>query len=212
MNCNDDNNCTEDICNGTGCIHLHKNCDDDNACTAEYCDALSGTCQYTELICDDQKNCTDDICNGTGCIHLPKDCDDNNTCTEEYCNSLSGICEYTQVKCDDQDKCTEDHCDAILGCWFTKITNCTTTTTGGGNNNGTEPAPRENPVGSLAGFWNLFKVLEGLMGEKAEDVSISVVSSVGVFSVLGIIILCVLSIFLLLRAHPPKADGKYVAL
>ncbi len=66
--CPDDNNqCTNDICNGSGqCIHPSKEdgtaCNDENLCT-ESDQCVNGQCKGTPKNCDDGKSCTTDRCN-----------------------------------------------------------------------------------------------------------------------------------------------------
>src|SRR5205085_11298943 len=52
-------------------------CDDDNKCTDDICDSAAGTCTNPAKNCDDGLWCTDDTCDSaTGCIHTGKSCDD----------------------------------------------------------------------------------------------------------------------------------------
>ncbi|MBZ5641119.1 MAG: DNRLRE domain-containing protein, partial [Acidobacteriia bacterium] len=121
--CDDDNPCTDDVCNGGVCQNTPNSanaCDDGNACTTgDHCDA-SGACIGGPLLtCDDGNVCTDDSCNQTtGCVHanntLP--CDDGTVCNgHEVCGG--GTCNAgTPLNCNDGNVCTTDSCDSVGGC------------------------------------------------------------------------------------------------
>ena len=84
--CNDNNPCTDDTCDASGCVHTNNTapCDDANFCTSpDLC--ADGMCipgQPTN--CDDFNPCTDDSCGPTGCVHTNNNapCDDGVACTE----------------------------------------------------------------------------------------------------------------------------------
>lgn len=100
LSCDDDNPCTDDLCDpATGCLNEPtRDCDDGNPCTVDVCgpngcmhqDALDGT------FCDDFEVCTmADICFGGACIgvSIPDGtmCDDNEPCSKaERC--IEGEC------------------------------------------------------------------------------------------------------------------------
>jgi len=86
--CDDENPCTADSCDGSlGCLHDRlpgaTPCDDGDACTAgDRC--IYGTCVGDVTSCDDGNPCTDDACDPrTGCVHLAaiRACDDGDPCT-----------------------------------------------------------------------------------------------------------------------------------
>jgi hypothetical protein len=87
--CTDDGNqCTDDICNGSGqCIHPNKQngtaCNDGNLCT-ENDQCSNGQCVGTPKNCDDGKSCTTDSCdpNNGQCVHTINqgNCLINGTC------------------------------------------------------------------------------------------------------------------------------------
>jgi len=127
VSCEDDNPCTEDVCEpATGCVNAPntEECDDGVDCTwSDQCS--EGVCAGTLYVCDDPDQCeTADgaTCNGDGtCTYptAPKDgvsCDDDNACTEgEAC--AGGACiGGAEVPCDDGNVCTDDFCDVALGC------------------------------------------------------------------------------------------------
>jgi hypothetical protein len=93
--CDDDNDCTEDVCNGSqGCANLPLNgtpCNSPNPCLgAQAC--LNGVCAGEPKSCDDGKICTVDICDPTDghCSHQAKD---------ENCPSSNNPC-VSMVFCD----------------------------------------------------------------------------------------------------------------
>jgi len=88
LDCEDDNECTEDLCNpDSGCYagFLEGGCDDGNECTVgEEC--LEGACSGGDALdCDDGDDCTEDSCDAeTGCGHAPltgNECDDGDPAT-----------------------------------------------------------------------------------------------------------------------------------
>ena len=120
--CDDDNECTEDSCNGeAGCLNDPADgeaCFDENACTYDdQCEA--GVCVGLPVDCDDGNPCTDDGCAPfDGCFQednsLPCE-DDGDPCTEDLCSG--GECTHPPgnggAGCeDDADPCTTDICDA----------------------------------------------------------------------------------------------------
>ena len=123
MACDDDNDCTEDVCNVTTGLCDHKpqtgqRCDDGDLCTEnDRCQA--GDCQGAEIRCEDYNPCTDDACHPlTGrCAYIPVDgraCEDGNLCTDaDTC--YNGSCIGTPVVCTDDNLCTADTCDQDTG-------------------------------------------------------------------------------------------------
>jgi hypothetical protein len=146
LNCEDDNICTDDICNPVvGCVHtlnqapcddldpctdgdqcnaglcapgLPKSCNDDVECTVDSCD---GVCKFVPMdgACDDFNSCTEDKCDiALGCLHtlVNGPCEDGNPCTIGDSCEI-GVCVSGQeTDCDDQNSCTEDTCDPVAGC------------------------------------------------------------------------------------------------
>ncbi len=125
LDCNDDNLCTDDMCDGdVGCLHTFNSapCNDGNSCsTVDLCQ--EGLCTGTApLVCDDANPCTDDTCSpGEGCQFSPNAaaCDDANACTkDDQCNAgkcLPGLA----IDCDDSNLCTTDTCSPATGCIHT---------------------------------------------------------------------------------------------
>ena len=96
-------------------------CDDDDECTTDVCEL--GECTFTPIECDDEDPCTTDECVLGICVFTTVDCDDDDACTEDVCDPETGECKYTpNYVCDDGDECTEDTCDPATGeCVFTPI-------------------------------------------------------------------------------------------
>ena len=125
--CNDNNVCTNDVCNNPGtpqaaCGHTANTaaCSDNNACTAgDVC--ANGTCQPgTAVSCDDNNPCTDDgtCVPATGCptkVNNTATCSDNNACTiGDVCSN--GACQPgAAVDCNDNNVCTDDACNPLNG-------------------------------------------------------------------------------------------------
>ena len=79
-----------------------SDCDDDDACTVDLCDGAAGTCSQLAVICDDGLPCTLDSCDpGAGCLHIADDtltCDDGLACTDDdHC--AQGVCAATPCQC-----------------------------------------------------------------------------------------------------------------
>jgi len=68
--CDDNNACTDDICENGGCIQIPIDCDDEDACTNDACDSVAG-CVFTDVVCDDDEPCTNDECVDDGCVFEP---------------------------------------------------------------------------------------------------------------------------------------------
>ena len=132
-------------------------CDDQNECTEDSCDPMDGKCLHMEVI--DGTNCDFDglpgVCSLGECedamLCAGVDCDDSNECTVDVCDPLSGECGHTNVvddtacdfgdlpglclggacedamlcagvECDDSNECTEDVCDPKDGqCVHTNV-------------------------------------------------------------------------------------------
>ncbi len=120
--CDDDNPCTDDVCNGeAGCAFVpltEGECLDGDACTiGDHCE--EGVCVGAPIDCDDDNPCTDDVCDGLGgCEFLPNqsDCDDGDPCTvadtckDTACVGFKLACDCTDsadcASLDDGNPCT----------------------------------------------------------------------------------------------------------
>ena len=122
----DDNACTDDVCDGAGmCRHLPNSdaCDDGDACTAS--DACQdGECMGTEpIVCVATSPCqtpgvcdpVTGICSATN-VPDATSCDDGDVCTKnDVC--LEGLCQPgVPVDCSDGNECTTDSCHPNSGC------------------------------------------------------------------------------------------------
>ncbi|MDZ4844980.1 MAG: choice-of-anchor L domain-containing protein, partial [Chitinophagales bacterium] len=59
--CDDNNDCTNDLCNAGVCSHTPITCNDGNACTTDGCAPATG-CTTTPVVCNDGNACTTDGC------------------------------------------------------------------------------------------------------------------------------------------------------
>ena len=127
--CDDDNDCTEDLCSQTGgCGHTPasegKACFDGDACTVDdSCDSASKCVAGTPLSCDDGKTCTLDKCDkADGCVFPPitdgTTCDDDSKCThDDAC--AQGKCKGVLIpEAQPKSACEQILCDPVT----TKIT------------------------------------------------------------------------------------------
>jgi len=118
--CDDQNNCTDDLCEGEKCLNLPNEvtCTDGDACTeGDLC--VEGNCLPGQMIsCDDNNPCTGDLCGiDEGCVNLPLEvtCTDGSACTlDDEC--VEGICMGYEAICEDDNLCTDDDCDPLVGC------------------------------------------------------------------------------------------------
>ena len=103
--CDVDNDvCTIDHCDGSGsCVYLQDlNCSDDNECTQDLCDSVTGCYNPPEpygTLCGLARDCPDDICMGYFAYFYPDD-------GHDYCDGSSNCIVYS---CDLEDSyCTDD--------------------------------------------------------------------------------------------------------
>ncbi len=100
------------------CVTCAENvdCDDNNPCTDDICD--QGTCSYVDntASCDDNVDCTEgDSCSAGSCGGgAPNDtlCGDDNVCTDDVCSSAGCQWSDNSAVCDDGIDCTADTCSA----------------------------------------------------------------------------------------------------
>lgn len=129
--CNDGNQCTDDLCVMNACEYIPDNgntCITGSLCTSgDKC--FNGQCIGTAVDCTDNNPCTADECdNYKGCTHphVPYlwACEDGNLCTiNDVC--VAGKCETAPKKCDDNNNCTADSCNPANGtCSFNPIAGC----------------------------------------------------------------------------------------
>ena len=124
LECEDDNLCTDDLCDPLlGCVFVpnSETCDDGNACTiGDTC--IAGLCgpggDFPD--CDDGNPCTDDSCHPElDCVHFPNNatCDDGDPCLSgDYCVGGACLPGVAQLPCDDGNPCTDDGCEPFAGC------------------------------------------------------------------------------------------------
>ena len=132
VDCDDDNDCTEDVCNQADGTCSNIDLPDGAQCDFE---GFPGVCRVgvcvdaercRDVDCSDENDCTHDVCDpmDRSCSNPNKpegaDCeiDDNpGRCSEGRC---VGLCEG--VDCDDDNPCTADDCDPATGsCLHTPV-------------------------------------------------------------------------------------------
>jgi hypothetical protein len=139
VDCNDNNECTEDSCNpangqcsnapvadDTACeggtcqtgvceptdLCEGVDCNDNNECTTDACDPGDGSCSNTPVT--DDTACEGGTCQAGACV--PSDlcqgvnCSDNNECTSDLCNPANGQCSNPAVA--DDTACEGGTCQA----------------------------------------------------------------------------------------------------
>eukprot|EP01127_Copromyxa_protea_P023737 TRINITY_DN902_c0_g1_i1.p1 TRINITY_DN902_c0_g1~~TRINITY_DN902_c0_g1_i1.p1 ORF type:complete len:1245 (-),score=229.60 TRINITY_DN902_c0_g1_i1:90-3824(-) len=124
--CDDNNPCTDDVCNPATCTKgpciypTNVKClNIPNGCDAQ-CSALGSEGKA----CDDGSACTKDdkcvrgICKGVNACH------DGIDCTKDKCVDGKCVHEVDDSQCGDGNPCTKNTCDAKLGCTY-PARNCT---------------------------------------------------------------------------------------
>ncbi len=134
--CDDDDACTLDRCNGVACACeiSPRSCDDGNDCTIDTCDPTDGSCRYAldagnpdcgdcidDADCEEAFGaCVEAVCDQetNTCVQgNPVSCDDGNACTSDACDADEGCLHVPQDgECDDGDACTEDDACVEGGC------------------------------------------------------------------------------------------------
>ena len=130
--CDDDDECTEDLCDGSlllrGCVNITTcPCEVDEDCAQPPFGCLSAVCSETVcefVITDDgPAECDNDLCtSGDQCAGgiceagAPLECaQDGDACTAQACDPGSGLCASVPIgplSCDDGSECTKDDlCD-----------------------------------------------------------------------------------------------------
>ncbi len=125
--CDDENNCTGDVCNPVDGECLNLGVDDGTICdfggvpgqcAASVCEDAA-RCNDAAVRCDDEIECTEDLCipaNGQ-CSNEPVDnglpCDFGGgpgVCTDGACEDAMR-CSDASTRCNDDESCTTDTCD-----------------------------------------------------------------------------------------------------
>jgi hypothetical protein len=124
--CNDNNLCTNDLCNAGTCSNPLKCPANADACTIESCNPANGDCLVTPVQCPPGERCyqqpgsTEGLCYPT-CV-TAANCNDGFPCTSEVCQAVTGddICIYTphDELCNTGNFCAAQYCNVDLGCVF----------------------------------------------------------------------------------------------
>jgi hypothetical protein len=130
--CDDDNDCTEDLCLGeAGCEYAAlegDECKDGNPCTiADHCQA--GICVGKQVDCDDDNPCTDDACDESGgCVYEANvaKCDDGEPCTvADQCEETECVGVAVPCDCQENSDCGAledgDQCNGTLTCDLSEL-------------------------------------------------------------------------------------------
>ena len=128
--CEDQNPCTDDTCEGEfGCSNVFNStpCDDGNACTLDD-QCVEGECApgLFEMECFEENPCASGYCDpAVGCVVTAEDdnpCDDGNQCTlGDMCLAADCVAGAELLGCDDGNPCTKDWCDPDLACLHENI-------------------------------------------------------------------------------------------
>ncbi|NUN15754.1 MAG: hypothetical protein HUU55_19180 [Myxococcales bacterium] len=139
LQCNDNDPCTDDVCNpGKGCefsANTTCDCETDADCDSlDDGDKCNGWKRCIDNQCQDDPStipqCSSDVvaCVTTECVPETGECipvavddgaacnDDNPCTTDDAC--VGGFCSGTYSACNDNDPCTSDECDPLSGCAY----------------------------------------------------------------------------------------------
>ncbi|MDQ1261685.1 MAG: hypothetical protein QG575_866 [Euryarchaeota archaeon] len=137
--CEDNNPCTTDFCDGMTCQHTPQSCDGANSSawtsfgkgadiSVPKSAEIPGQKQQEPsalkeavnmpVSCDDNNPCTRDSYGANGCVHDPVNCNDASPCTTDYC--AANGCVHDPVNCDDGNANTTDFCGSS-GCINTPL-------------------------------------------------------------------------------------------
>jgi hypothetical protein len=118
---NDNNPCTQDVCNPQNGMITHPplaTIEDNNACTVDSCNPQNGQVSHTPIDPNDNNACTLDYCDpGSGVHNDPiPGINDNNACTQDLCNPQTGVITHpNNPNVDDNNACTQNNCDPATG-------------------------------------------------------------------------------------------------
>lgn len=96
-----------------------EDCDDNNTCTIDECDGTPLECVHHFIAyCKDEDGCCPSKCNATednDCVSdecgVDIDCDDNDPCTDDSCNGTPKVClNIAETECVDEDDCCPSGC------------------------------------------------------------------------------------------------------
>lgn len=128
--CEDNNPCTDDTCEGEfGCSNVYNSnpCDDGDACTLDD-QCVQGACAsgLFTMDCFNENPCASGYCDpAVGCVMTAEDenpCDDGNKCTlGDMCTGGECGAGAQLLDCDDGNPCTTDWCDPDLSCLHENI-------------------------------------------------------------------------------------------
>jgi subtilisin-like proprotein convertase family protein len=148
--CNDDNLCTADRCNGTvcentwitGCCTTNTDCNDGNVCTNDLCNTITHQCANPAIpncctdnaICQDANPCNADYCLDNQCRHSAYNIVPGCCYAPPDVNPFTGVPWVSEAErqlfgdsqCDDKNACTADACnlETNLCTSGTPITGC----------------------------------------------------------------------------------------
>jgi len=100
------------------CCLTDKDCNDNNACTDDVCN-LQNRCEITVIDPDDKNVCTDDSCDpATGVANTANtaSCDDSNACTTADTCSGKECVGGSKLDCGVSSECVAVFCDSDTGC------------------------------------------------------------------------------------------------
>ena len=101
-------------------------CDDDNDCTDDFCETTTGACKNVatvegascdvSAVCMEGGSCKAGACTGGTPVPDGDSCEDGNPCTDDDECGKTGCIAGGPTDCDDDDMCTLDSCEPANGC------------------------------------------------------------------------------------------------
>jgi len=111
-----------------GCQYTPVLCNDNNDCTNDLCDVQTNACQFIpdDSICASTDLCRTGSCQSgesKGCSYIQKNCDDSISCTTDSCSSPSGQCVNVEtIECDYLNTtCSVGVCDKVQNVCFSQM-------------------------------------------------------------------------------------------
>lgn len=141
-NCDDNDMCTTDTCQGGKCVNTpigcsgatlcnpqecnsrtgicedrNVTCTSPNACNIGTCVESTGRCSFSAMVCESEDPCFPQVCRNGACVaDTPVSCTSENKCINSTCVNNAGTaeCRYTSFACP-QDSCNPTTCNTATG-------------------------------------------------------------------------------------------------
>ncbi|KAN0031362.1 hypothetical protein ACTFIV_005226 [Dictyostelium citrinum] len=113
INCDDNNECTSDLCGGGKCSNVAITCDDNDPCTIDSCSPTDG-CIHTPMVCEQTSLCNTYSCSVGKCVPTPVTCPLTGMCQDSICREGVGCVQFNRT-CPPEDDCSSAFCSMETG-------------------------------------------------------------------------------------------------